>query len=63
LVEQGNLASIQSMFASADDEMKGTVLDALSGEPYANPAMGPGMIAMAVAGASNPLPLTRQKRS
>ena len=51
--ETGDLGSLEALYATGDAKVKGSVLDALWGEPGANPLMGPGIVTLAVQGAGH----------
>jgi HEAT repeat protein len=59
LREVGDLDGLKKLFESGDAAVKAGVLNGLTGEPGHNPAMGPGIIALAVEGASHPSPEVR----
>ena len=50
----GNLAAIRALYAIDDAYVKESVLNGLWGEPYASPELGPGIVALAIAGAAHP---------
>ncbi len=58
---KGDLSTIQELFAADDAEVKKSVLNCLPGEPGDDPAMGPGITALAVEGAIRPEPEVRIK--
>jgi hypothetical protein len=59
LREAGDLNGLKELFRSGDDAVKAGVLNGLQLEPGVNPDMGPGIIALAVEGASHPSPEVR----
>jgi hypothetical protein len=60
LREAGDLDGLKKLFKSGDVAVKAGVLNGLTGAPGHNPAMGPGIIALAVEGASHPSPEIRR---
>ena len=54
LREAGDLAALRKLFEAGDDAVKASVLNGLYGEPGANPEMGPGIVSLAIEGASHP---------
>jgi hypothetical protein len=59
LRETGDLAGLKKLFTSGNAAVKAAVLNGLLLEPGDNPEMGPGIIALAVEGASHPSPEVR----
>jgi len=56
----GNLAGLRQLFATDDVDVKESVLNALWEEPPpSSPAMGPGIVALALEAASHPTPEVR----
>jgi HEAT repeat protein len=55
----GDLKGIERLFAAGDADVRESVLNALWGEPGSNPAMGPGIVRLAVAAADDPAPGVR----
>lgn len=54
LREAGDLAGLKELFAAGDASVKAGVLNGLTLHPGDNPDMGPGIIALAVEGATHP---------
>ena len=57
--QTGNLKSLQQLYAHDDIEVKASVLNALWGQPGSNPAMGPGIVQLAIDGANHASPTVR----
>src|SRR5262249_40019847 len=60
LRQVGNLTGLENLFASGDAAVKAGGLKGLTGAAGRNPDMGPGIIALAVEGASHPSPEVRR---
>jgi hypothetical protein len=52
--KNGDLKAIRRLFATDDDTIKASALDAVCGEPTANPQLGPGIVELAIEGARHP---------
>lgn len=55
----GHLQSLQQLYADDDEEVKVNVLNALWGQPGSNPEMGPGIVQLALSGATHASPAVR----
>lgn len=53
-LEIGRLDAIRAIYMNVDPEVTASVLGALTGKPTANTEIGPGIVALAVEGASHP---------
>lgn len=53
-LETGRLDAIRAIYSSGDPELAASILGSLTGEPAANADMGPGIVALAMDGASHP---------
>jgi hypothetical protein len=60
LRERGDLKRLRALYAAGNAEVKAAVLNGLCGKPGDNPDMGPGIIALAVEGASHRSPEVRE---
>lgn len=60
LRETGDLAGLKELFRTGDAAIKAGVLDGLQLDPGDNPEMGPGIIALAIEGASHSSPEVRR---
>lgn len=58
-LETGRLDAIRAVYRNEDPEVTASVLGSLTGEPTADPELGPGIVDLAVAGASHPSPDVR----
>lgn len=57
--QTGNLKSLQQLYADEDVDVKSSVLNALWGQPGANPEMGQGILQLALDGANHASPTVR----
>jgi HEAT repeat protein len=55
----GEMKKLQELFATDDENVKSSVLDALQGEPGSNPQMGPAIVQMAIQAMSLASPAVR----
>ena len=58
-LEIGRLDAILALYAHEDPGVTASVLGSVTGEPSANPELGPGIVALAVKGTSHPAPRVR----
>lgn len=56
---RGDLKNLRDLFATDDDHVKRSVLDALQGEPGSNPQMGPAIVQMAIQSMGHASPAVR----